>query len=350
MAASPPLSPRPTPARPASRSPTPESPSARPWPTAIGASWRGDSLAGGAYSLAAGVGSFSGAPAATNLRLVKRATSAAPWAFEGTAGGNGATSVVRDGMAGFSEFAVATPNSPAVVGASAALGAWNTGASAVMYDDGTHGDAVAGDGIFTRSADISTTPSEWKVLKDQSLGWAAGNTLGREADGQNMADLGTTGTITYYYDTRNLTAQNWAPATVSLGSSQMQARTWVAVGDFQAAAGNPTDWDPVSAVTVMHDDGLNGDAVAGDGIYTFQFTTTSALGAKVWKANSTTSGGWSGSLRLGVNGWSVDPGDSANQSFSALINQVVTLEGDLIHGHVRATVTDRTGVNEWSMY
>jgi hypothetical protein len=242
-------------------------------------------------------------------------------------------------------------NLTAVVGASAALGAWTPALAPTMNDAGVDGDAAAADGIYTLEADLGTTPSVWKVLKNKNLGWGGGNDVGRQADGGDMPDGDTTGTVTYFYDTRDLTADGWMPATEGLGSTALSNIPWVAVGSFQAAAGG-SNWDADSAVTAMRDDGLNGDAVAGDGIFTFQFQPTVELVNAEWLVISNLGSGWGGEYKFGSNGMAQDPGGVTQPQFSADRAKEITMEYDAWLGHIRLTMVTKPplAVNDWAMY
>lgn len=239
----------------------------------------------------------------------------------------------------------------AVIGAHPVLGAWTPANAANMNDLGILGDAVASDSIYTLEADVVTTPSVWKVLKDKNLGWGGGNDVGRQADGGDMPDGGTSGTITYFYDTRDLTADGWMPATEGLGSTALSNIPWVAVGSFQEAAGG-ANWDADSAVTAMRDDGLNGDAVAGDGVFTFQFQPATALTDAQWLVVSNLGSGWGGEYKFGSNGMAQDPGGVTQPQFSADRATEITMEYDAWLGHIRLTIVTKPplAVHDWAMY
>ena len=67
----------------------------------------GDDLAGGSYSLTLAVPGFDSLGDPDTLRLVKRSGAGSPWQLDGSAGTNSPSTVARDSMSGFSDFAIA---------------------------------------------------------------------------------------------------------------------------------------------------------------------------------------------------------------------------------------------------
>jgi hypothetical protein len=89
-------------------------------------------------------------------------------------------------------------------------------------------------------------------------------------------------------------------------SSATRAGSYVIVGDLGDELGGD-DWNP-GGTLVMTDDGLNGDEIAGDGVYTFS-AAISATGTYQWKVAC--NGGWGeqfGSDAPGINSatWYID--------------------------------------------
>lgn len=224
----------------------------------------------------------------------------------------------------------------AVVGGHPALGEWVPANAPIM-------DAAAG--LYTLTIDIPTTPTEWKILKDKNAGWGGGNDIGRQADGGNMPDAGTTGPITYFYDTRDLGGDGWMPAAEGLGSTALKNIPWAVAGAFQG-------WDADSAVTVMNDDGLNGDAVAGDGIFTYQFRPEAQLTDSEFVIVSNLGVGWDGEYKFGENGMARDPGGVVQPKLTAGRDKEVTIEFDVLLGRMRVSMVTKPplAVNDWSMY
>ncbi|XXX73111.1 thrombospondin type 3 repeat-containing protein [Sorangium sp. So ce134] len=233
--------------------------------------------------------------------------------------------------------------SPTVTGSTPELGAWEARRGAPLRDDGIAPDRAAGDGVFTAAVSFATQGDvEYKIsrngvdLADGGAGAASGGNL-------RFALAGGTPpyAVTFYYDTRDLTAQGFLPATESASDSRSASlgeggapQVWVAVGDWQHSVGD-TDWNPYSSITVARDDGRLGDRVAGDGVYTYRFMARTALSGASFKFAA--QGPWS--TRLGANGWSYAPRDSSNGAFSAAAGQVVTLELHALHGRMRAQVS-----------
>jgi hypothetical protein len=158
--------------------------------------------------------------------------------------------------------------------AAGAFNGWNN-AGNQLYDDGTNGDLVAGDGIY--SADITiATPGryEWKVTS-----WASWATT---FPGPNSWLLTTTPNqvVKITFNTNTL-SDIWLPNNNFLNVNDMPAGPIVAAGDHQG-------WNN-SGTQVMHDDGLDGDWLAGDGIYCWH-TVFASAGTYYWKP--VVSGSW----------------------------------------------------------
>ena len=228
------------------------------------------------------------------------------------------------------------------------------GNALAMLDDGVAPDEAAGDGIYTRSVTITNpTPgtaftSEYKILTEGVFG---SGELGLFVTGGNPVNFRlwfpetvTDQDVVFSYDSRDLLVAGWSPATGfsddwTIGfDHDGSARTWVAVGSFQAALGD-TDWNPASSVTVMHDDGLDGDTNAGDGVFTCQFSAPATLTSVEWKVVNQQAD-FTDSTKLVPEGWNIDGlvADRPGWFFSALTGQTVTLEFDSRGGRMRARV------------
>lgn len=227
---------------------------------------------------------------------------------------------------------------PAVIGADSAIGAW----------DGV-GTAMTGpsSGLYSLTVSLGSA-SNFKVYKDQALGWTAGNDIGDTGAGNLSTQLNAAGSTTFYYRPANSVGE---PATHSVSTAKTASMVWVAVGGFQSKAGG-SDWDPDSAATQLGDAGTNGDLVAADGIFSRKFTMTGSGSSENWKVVGNNVGvSWPGELKLGPNGWSQDPGDSANQTVPTYsTGDVLYFEFNSIAGTLRvalqpAEVTDWTLLN-----
>ena len=144
---------------------------------------------------------------------------------------------------------------------------WTPGdAAAQMYDDGTHGDVTASDGIYTLVASVSTVGAHaWKVAQET---W--GQTNWPSADAWYTTSSVNEG-VTFTFDT-NLHSDGWLPAQYIVWAKSATPAPFASiavVGDAQSEMGCAGDWDPACSATAMHDDGLNGDATSGDGIWTY---------------------------------------------------------------------------------
>lgn len=151
---------------------------------------------------------------------------------------------------------------------------WNN-AGNQMYDDGTNGDLVSGDGIF--SADITiATPGryEWKVTA-----WGSWATAFPPSNSWLITT--TSNQVVKFTFNTNTLADIWQPNNNILNANDMPANNIVAVGDLQG-------WNN-SGPQIMHDDGLDGDWLAGDGIYCWH-TVVVTPGDYQWKV--VVSGSW----------------------------------------------------------
>ena len=159
-------------------------------------------------------------------------------------------------------------------------GAFNSWSNAgnQMYDDGTNGDLVSGDGIF--SADITiATPGryEWKVTA-----WGSWATAFPPSNSWLITT--TSNQVVKFTFNTNTISDIWLPSTNIVNANDMPADPIVAVGQLQS----PTPWTN-NGTEVMHDDGLDGDWLAGDGIYCWH-TVVVTPGDYQWKV--VVSGSW----------------------------------------------------------
>src|ERR1035437_3153113 len=123
-----------------------------------------------------------------------------------------------------------------------------------MYDDGSNGDLIAGDGIF--SVDITiATPGRytWKVT-----GWGVWDPAFPPSNSWLITT--TPDQVVKITFNTNTISDSWMP-NVNIVNADDNPGPIVAVGDWQCCNN--------AGPQVMHDDGLEGDAVAGDGIFTY---------------------------------------------------------------------------------
>lgn len=151
---------------------------------------------------------------------------------------------------------------------------WGTDGGGPLVDDGSNGDAVANDSIYTFTVTMGTAGRyEWKIASDdwsQIFPWAGGN------DNAWLVTTEDNQAVIFTID-KNVYNDNFEPSfNIVNANDQLPLPTSeiVAAGDFQG-------WNNAGG-TVLYDDGTNGDWVAGDGIYTYFHTETNA-GTYSWK-------------------------------------------------------------------
>ncbi|MFH0794749.1 MAG: choice-of-anchor X domain-containing protein [bacterium] len=164
-----------------------------------------------------------------------------------------------------------------VTGATSSLGSFTPGHSPSfqLRDDGTLGDATASDKIY--SVDL-TPPAQlgkpnWKVA---SIGWSPVSVPG----GTDNSFCRLTGAgLKFVFDT-NTKGDGYVPDPdgssikgflYTIPSAIASSDTVRATGSFVSELGG-ADWNAADPAGLMHDDGINGDTTASDGIYTLAFT------------------------------------------------------------------------------
>jgi len=160
--------------------------------------------------------------------------------------------------------------------------AWDGGATEPMYDDGTNGDEVAGDHVWTRIAELvpdgGANVWEWGV-QDQDDNWLiegpnpqfmVDNSMARDVRYPKMA------LATFVYQDTHATPYS----NLELTGSWKKA-----TGEYDAA------WDG-GAGQQMYDDGTNGDEVAGDHNWTRQVWLIVDNGENTWEWGALGDGSW----------------------------------------------------------
>jgi glycosidase len=177
-----------------------------------------------------------------------------------------------------------------------------------MVDDGTHGDAATGDGIYTALVTVATAGRyEFQVAsEDGSVGHpASGNSwLETTVDGEE---------VTITFDT-NTYDDGWEPTTDIIGVST-EPGTWTAVGDWQ-------DWDTADPATTM--------PALGGGIYELTAAIASP-GPHEYKAVRT--GSWDA---VGADGRSINANTATFDTVEP--DQNVTFLLDALAGRVHVAV------------
>lgn len=141
----------------------------------------------------------------------------------------------------------------------------------ILRDDGTHGDSVAGDGIYTLRL---TTQFSLPFAPSTMEGIEIVRTTGLVSPmypGFTVPVWFSQGdTIRFYLDT-NHHDDGFLPESMIVYHSKMVNEPWptyFVVGDCQDELGGISDWNVYDTTLCLHDDGMNGDSVAGDLIYT----------------------------------------------------------------------------------
>jgi hypothetical protein len=177
---------------------------------------------------------------------------------------------------------------------------WDIGTAPELVDDGTNGDAASGDGVYSRLVTIATAGAyEWKAAEGGwAASWPGSGNCWFITTSDNEEVLFTFDTVAH--------GDGWGPDSYWPHSSATRGATYTLVGSLGDELGG-SDWDPAGPL-VMHDDGMNGDPIAGDGHYTFCGSVSTA-GLHEWKV--VVNGGWAqqfGTDGPGVNSstWLVD--------------------------------------------
>ena len=163
-----------------------------------------------------------------------------------------------------------------------------------MFDDGTNGDAVAGDGIHSLLMTIADVGRhEFKIAE---FAWA--NSWPVSGNGWFVTTVADEGVL-FTFNT-NTVGDGWLPDGYWPFTDHSGAYTLV--GDLQDELGDAADWDPTGNL-ILHDDGINGDAVAGDGY----FTLAGVMPAGTWSWKIVQAGAWDS---IGSDGVSVNSGNN----------------------------------------
>ena len=144
------------------------------------------------------------------------------------------------------------------------------GTAEELVDDGTNGDVTAADGIYSRLVTIAAAGrNEYKVtLDDWSVNYPASNSWLNTTSSNQV--------VFFTFDT-NPHGDSWLPDANIVNSDDQAPPTADAV-----AVGDHNGWNNAGP-EVMHDDGLDGDWLAGDGIYAWHAVIITP-GSYGWKA------------------------------------------------------------------
>jgi glycosidase len=177
-----------------------------------------------------------------------------------------------------------------------------------LYDDGTHGDALAGDGIYTALVTVATEGRyEFKVA---TVDWATGY----PTSGNSWLDTTLAGEVVGVTFDTNIYTDGWLPETNIIGVST-EPGAWTAVGDWQG-------WDNASPATAM--------TALGGGVYEFA-TSIASPGTYQFKAVKT--GSWDA---IGSDGRSVNANTATFETTVADQNVTFIVDGNA--GRVQVAV------------
>ncbi|MDI6784489.1 MAG: hypothetical protein QME64_10395 [bacterium] len=198
-------------------------------------------------------------------------------------------------------------------------GGWVHDATTLMTD--------IGGGFYQKVTTISAGGDYDWIVSDS--GWTNKYPSGMK----NSYITATTGqVVTFWFDT-NTYSDGFLPATniPYTDYASFGTHVYVAVGGWQSEAGNPGDWDPATtAISLMHDDGLNGDSVAGDSIYTYR-AIISTSGS--YNYHVALDGGWT--RQVGTDGKN---SDGSNFPFAVLVaGDIVKFEVETVKGRIKAS-------------
>ncbi len=209
-----------------------------------------------------------------------------------------------------------------------------------LRDDGTQGDAVASDGIY--SVQVSgLTPANTGSWKVATVGFGAVTPTGTD---NYVLTVPGSGTVTYFLDT-NPQNDDYVPDagssntplglaytdTTTIFDRVSAATTLSLVGDMQTELGGAGDWDASDTSLLLNDNGTGGDTTASDGIWTIQFTGL-APGGYNYKI---VLDGAFGPQEIGTAGFATGGGNLAMSSLD--LSDTITVEFDSTLGRTKTT-------------
>ncbi|MGI8905499.1 MAG: choice-of-anchor X domain-containing protein [Candidatus Sumerlaeaceae bacterium] len=237
--------------------------------------------------------------------------------------------------------------------------AWNVNLNATtqMYDNGTNGDAISGDGIHSRLVTTTAGGAGFTVNVKQGVGPQYPGT------GGYPIDIATTGqTVLVHFDT-NVRSDGYSPDTRYVWTDPNSRHVAVpnVVGAVQDELGG-AEWDPTSTNFTLVDTGASGDLAAGDKLFGLNFTAFLPITAQNWKG--CVLGGYE--YQFGCPGAGYTRGGSNPEIPFTSNAGTVNFQIDAITGRIAAFANAVTptapfrasflnnlpgaGVNDWSMY
>ncbi len=216
-----------------------------------------------------------------------------------------------------------------VAGSFQAGGGWNN-SSDPLYDDGTHGDWLAGDGIYTLDYSIAQAAGtyEWKIFECGT--W--NGYPNEEINNKWLYTASNPQTVKFLLNTNtNISDDGFLPksyTTMVVDSAGALANSWTAVGDWQSSTWNPSD--PASQLSAL-----------APGLYAITYTVATAKAGYMYKTTET--GGWG--HQFGPDGRSVNSGNFLFTTTQA--SQVVAFYADTARGRIKAQPAGTPGTGLW---
>jgi hypothetical protein len=209
-----------------------------------------------------------------------------------------------------------------------------------LNDAGQYGDAVAGDGIYTYRENIAGAAT----LGTKTITATVRDAQGRSATASFNATLGQSiqgGSTAPAAAVALSVAGSAAPTTVAPGGTTLiTARITAATQPASTSVGVTANLSALggSKSQRLRDNGLNGDAVAGDGVYSFRQTVNSSIstGAKTVRVLVNDAQGRSTSTTASVTVGASEPNVSPFGSASASPNSLQAGESSLLTVRVTA--------------
>ena len=178
-----------------------------------------------------------------------------------------------------------------------------------MYDDGTHGDVLSGDGIFTAQVTVATVGRhEFKVANED---WS----ISYPGSGNSWLDTTTPSELVTVTFDINLYSDGWLPS-INVIAVSTEPGTWTAVGDWQG-------WNNADPTTSM--------SALGNGVYEL-VTTLGTPGSYQYKAVK--SGTWDA---IGADGRGTNASTATFDT--TIVDQQVTFRLDALLGRIQVEVT-----------
>src|SRR5215510_10056655 len=184
--------------------------------------------------------------------------------------------IVQAGNSTLLTVAVTPGTNPTSTGLAVSANLISIGGSATQqfFDDGTHGDAVAGDNVFSFQATVPVATTAGAKTIPATITDAQSRS-GSASISLNVTPASTPPTGTGSASPNSLQEGNSTLLTVNVTPGSNPASTGISVvGDLSSIGG--------AATQPFFDDGTHGDAVAGDNIFSFQIAIASGTtpGAK----------------------------------------------------------------------